>query len=98
MQIFKATFYSNVSHKIEPIICIKITDTSVVIPRSPNEIKQFNSNKPVISRRELNGARYCETEKEAIDYLDSKYQEKIEQLSDALFSCKKKQKSLLGVS
>jgi len=96
MKAYKATFFANCWHKIEEIECVKLTLDAVVIPRSAKEMERLNTNKPIIFQREANGTRYCASKNEAMDFLDCKYQDKIESLQGLIYSYKQKQKSLLG--
>jgi len=96
MKAYKATNFANGSHKIESIECERLTFDAVVISRSFDDITKHHSNAPIIYPRETKQTRFCLSIDEAVDFLDAKYQEKIEDLSSVIFSLKQKQKSLIN--
>lgn len=96
MRAYKAIYLANCSHRIEPLECEKLTHDVVVINRSADEISRNHNTAPVIFQRETKHERYCASIDEAVDFLDAKYQEKIENLGGVIFNLKQKQKSLIN--
>lgn len=95
MKIYKATYFTNGSNKIEPMECQRLTFDAVVISRTLDDITATHSNAQIIQKRETKDARFCSSRDEAVDFLDAKYQDKIEELEGVMLTLKQKQKSLI---
>jgi len=95
VKIYKATFYNNCGHSIEKLECESITKDAVSCVRTAREVSLYKSNANIIYQRETKSSRYCVDLDEVVDWLEEKYQVKIDDTKSALFSLKQKQKSLI---
>ena len=79
MNILKATFFKNGSHEIRPVTCANITETAVAFNRTSSQAQATHSSQKIESRQHLT-TRYCMNEAEAIRFIDSMYQQAINEL------------------
>jgi len=95
LKAYKAVFFKNGSHNITELECKELTDDAIVISRTPEEMTAAHSSAPIIQQRETSSTRFCSSINEAVDFIESKYQDKIEEISGLMFDLKQKKCGLM---